>query len=391
MHLAIVTPYPPAITGIGQYGYHVSKVLVRTGAFERVTLLTSRAAGAASFDPVEGLEIERVWEPDRLDAGWRIVARLRQLKPDLVWYNLGVSAFGRSALANIISLHGPAVTRNLGFPSVITLHEMVETANLRALRAPGGPLARLGARWITFIATRADVVCVTLHRNAEFLARRWPRLPIVHIVNGGYDQPEWLAEPECSDLLIFTTFAPFKGLELLLETFARLRSDYPDLRLTIAGAEHPRWPGYLNRVQREYSDLPSVHWLGSLPESGLREIFLQAAIVVLPYTATTGSSSVLSRAASWGRVVVVSDLPELRAAADEAGLQAEYFRSGDQQALIQALDRLLSDPKRRLAIARHNFRAISHYTPDATAKAYLHAFDLALTTRHYQGQVATLE
>ena len=32
MHLAIVSPFPPNITGIGQYGYRVSGALARSGA-----------------------------------------------------------------------------------------------------------------------------------------------------------------------------------------------------------------------------------------------------------------------------------------------------------------------------------------------------------------------
>src|SRR3972149_5411351 len=56
MHLAIVSPYPPNITGIGQYGYYVSRLLAQSGVFHRITVLTG--ASVADAVPVSAYHPE---------------------------------------------------------------------------------------------------------------------------------------------------------------------------------------------------------------------------------------------------------------------------------------------------------------------------------------------
>jgi glycosyltransferase involved in cell wall biosynthesis len=180
-------------------------------------------------------------------------------------------------------------------------------------------------------------------------------------------------------LLFFSSLAPFKGLELLFSAFALLQFRYPALRLTIAGAAHPRFPGYAESLRREYGALPGVRWLGQVPESRLRELFAQAQIVVLPYLASTGSSSVLLQAAMWNRPIVASDLLETQAVVEESGLEVEYFASRDRHSLAEAIQSLLDSAMRRQAQTEHNYKAIQRSRPEATCHAYLQAFNLALS------------
>ena len=382
IHLVIVTPFPPTTSGIGQYGYHVSSALARSGVFERITLLTEVAPNTPPFEHQRQIRVERLWQPNALDTGWKIAARLRHLDPDLVWFNLGASVFGRSPAANVSGLLSPALCRTAGLPSVVTMHEVVEQADLRTLDAPGGRLAMWGARLIGFLTTRADVVCVTLRRHAEWLAARNPESRLLHIPTGLYEPPELLASSGDPELLILGYFAPFKGLELLLGVFRDLHRRSPSLRLTIAGVENPRFPGYMRRVQHAFGEHPAVRWLGYVPETELRCIFARATIVVLPYLATTGASSVLYRAAGWGRPIVATDLPELQASAEEERLWIEFFPKGDAASLAATLERLLADPELRAEQAQHNYFTVGRHLMLAdTCRAYLNAFDLALATR----------
>jgi hypothetical protein len=96
MHLTIVSPFPPAITGIGQYGYHVTRALANSGSFSRVTVLAGAAMSAGAEHPNHlGLtEIDYCWTPGQINARQIIVSSVKQLNPDLVWFNLGVSVFG---------------------------------------------------------------------------------------------------------------------------------------------------------------------------------------------------------------------------------------------------------------------------------------------------------
>jgi phosphatidylinositol alpha-mannosyltransferase len=96
--------------------------------------------------------------------------------------------------------------------------------------------------------------------------------------------------------------------------------------------------------------------------------------VALPYTATTGASSVLHRAAAYGRPVVTSDLPDTRAVTEEEGLMVDYVPPADPDALAQALIRLLGDPERRAALARHNLSVMRAMSPERICARYADLF-----------------
>ncbi len=381
MHLAIVTPFPPGVTGIGQYGYHTSRLLAQSGLFTRISVLTGRPKVSGVVEMPAPVQIEYAWEPERIDAAWSIILRLREAKPDLVWFNLGASIFGRSPLANLSGFCAPAWARKLGFPTIVTLHELVELADLQALNAPGGPLALYGARLLTQVALQTDVLCLTMRRYTEWLSKHRPALRYAHIPIGAYHPPEILAESGARELLFFTTLAPFKGLETLLDAFQRLRASYPDLSLTIAGAQHARFPAYARRLRQTVEGIPGIRWLGEVPEEHVRELFRCAQIVVLPYTASTGSSSVLYQAATWGRVIVASDLPEICAIAHESSLDINLFQCGDAASLAAQIKAQLDSPVQRRKQVDNNFAAIQRNRPEDICHAYLRAFNVALETR----------
>ncbi len=380
MHLAIVSPYPPHITGIGQYGYHVSRILAQSGSFSRITVLTGTSGEPFRSDPPGPIQVRSVWHPNRCDVGLRIKSFLEKTGPDLVWFNLGASAFGRSPLANLSGFLSPEWVHRLGIPTVVMLHELPELSDLRALKAPGGPLAVYGATLLTRLAFRADVVCLTLRRYVEWLSRQIPRLPCVHIPIGAYHQPELLEESVHPELLFFTTLAPYKGLELLLEAYASIKAEIPDLRLSVAGTEHARFPGYARMLRQTYQGLTGVRWLGQVPEGRVRDLFRQSQIVVLPYRASTGSSSVLFQSAMWGRPVVASDLPETRAVVEENGLQVSFFKCGNVEDLVRSLKALISHPEYRRNQVAHNLAVIQRNRPEETCRAFLNAFNIALAS-----------
>jgi glycosyltransferase involved in cell wall biosynthesis len=199
-----------------------------------------------------------------------------------------------------------------------------------------------------------------------------------HIPIGAYHEPELLADSDSQELLFFTTLAPFKGLELLLAAFQQLHSEYPKLQLTIAGAEHVRFPHYSKHLKDRFGDMEGVKWLGQVAEDRVIELFRQAQIVVLPYSASTGSSSVLYQAATWGRAVVASDLGEIMKLANESNLNIEFFKSGDVSSLCNSLRAMLSSREKRKKQAAYNFNIIQRTRPSETSKRYFQAFDQAL-------------
>ena len=95
MHLVIVSPFPPSITGIGQYGYHLTRALASSGLFSRLTVLAGSSHGQHRQVPNHlGItEIDYCWQLDSIKARKAILSRIRQLNPDLIWFNLGASIF----------------------------------------------------------------------------------------------------------------------------------------------------------------------------------------------------------------------------------------------------------------------------------------------------------
>jgi glycosyltransferase involved in cell wall biosynthesis len=376
MHLTIVSPFPPTITGIGQYGYHVTRALARSGMFSRITVLAGSLNQGVTPNHLGLTEVEYCWGPGLLNAPQAILSRVRRLSPDLVWFNLGASVFGKSPWLNVSGLLTPMLTQRMGYPTVVTLHELIELADLRALDAPGGAFAPLGARLLTRIATQADVTCMTMRNYADLLAAR--QIDSAHIPIGAYHEPHLLDESDSQELLFFTTLAPFKGLELLLDAFLILRAEYPRLQLTIAGSEHARFPNYSHELRKHFNGTHGIHWLGQVPEDNVMDLFERAQIVVLPYTASTGSSSVLYQAATWGRPVVASDLKEIQELIHESNLLVEFFKSGDVDSLCNSIRALLNSPEKRHAQTKHNFNSIQHARPEATCRKYIEVFNYAL-------------
>jgi glycosyltransferase involved in cell wall biosynthesis len=385
MHLTIVSPFPPAITGIGQYGYHITKAIEDSGLFSRITVLAGSKTQNGVSSAFKQAEIDYCWQPDQFQARKIILSRLQQLQPDLVWFNLGASVFGKSPLVNVSGLLTPMQTRQLGFPTVVTLHELVEQADLRALNAPGGILAPWGARFLTELATQADHVCLTMNHYVEWLSARGVNCS--HIPIGSYQAAEQLKETEKQSLLFFTTLAPFKGLELLLQAFQELKAEFPNLSLTIAGAEHARFPTYAEELRKQCTNVTGIRWLGQVSEEKVKSLFEQATIVVLPYTASTGSSSVLYQSATWGRAIVASDLKEHVYIAGENDLQINFFKNGSIRSLKESIHSLLTSQELRTRQIEYNFNAIQKLTPRETCKHYVHAFNRALERSRSQKRI----
>jgi glycosyltransferase involved in cell wall biosynthesis len=387
MHLVIVSPFPPAITGIGQYGYHITRAIANSGTFSRVTVLAGSAINGEHPNHLGPTEIEYCWKPGQSNAGQAILSRVNQLKPDLIWFNLRMGMFGESIWLSASNLITPMLAKWMGYPTVVTFHEMIELSDFRALKAPGGILAPLGANLVTNIVTQADVVCLTMQKHIDWFAKKRPHIDCVHIPLGSYHEPVLLDEYDKAELLLFNVLAPFKGVELLLEAFQSLKMEYPNLELTIAGEEHPRFPGYVQALKERFKSVQGVKWLGQIPDDEVLELFRRSQIVVLPYTATTGASSVLYQAASYGRAVVASDLEEIRALTAESNFQVEFFESGNVEGLRAAIETLLVSSSHRLKQVENNFRAIQNARLETTCHLYLQTFNRALEKRQHHKRI----
>ncbi|GBD09930.1 D-inositol-3-phosphate glycosyltransferase [Candidatus Thermoflexus japonica] len=366
MDLAVITPFPPPLTGIRLYGLHLCQAMARTGHPARIVILTEtsdRSREREVYPPC--LEIHRTWRGDHPAAGFQLLRGLKRVGLRRVWVNFGFSTFGTSPVALFSTLVGLTVAARQGWAMLITAHEA-------SLIDPDAtePLSRMLLtlfRWLIHLG----VIAVPLRADLERLRACFPEASMVHIPHGSFYPPRALPEPENHSLLFFGSLAPYKGLATLLDAFQRLRERHPTLTLEIAGAEHPRFPNYGSHLRAACAHLPGIRWRGPVPEEEVEWIFARNTLVLLPYRQATGSSSVIYRAAAWGRPFVSSDLPALRATADEAGLAGNWVPPGDPEALARAIDHLLREASLREQQRQQNLRAIASCTMDRIAKAYL--------------------
>jgi glycosyltransferase involved in cell wall biosynthesis len=123
-------------------------------------------------------------------------------------------------------------------------------------------------------------------------------------------------------------------------------------------------------MRQRVNSTPHIEWRKALSETELRGLFARASVVALPYLATTGASSVVHRAAAWGRPLIVSDLPDFRAIAREEGLLMDYVPPADPPALAAAILGLLANPERQAALAQHNVQTMRAMSLHATGARY---------------------
>jgi glycosyltransferase involved in cell wall biosynthesis len=358
------------VAGVADYGAHLVDELSRDAQVDALTVLADRVAGAPEDERRGRLEIHRVWERGRGDTGLRLARAITRSRPDVVWFNLGLTMFGAGPKA-ASGMLAPLMTRALGCRSVLTLHELPALADLACLGLDG-LCGKLAGAACTRLLLGADEVVVTLERYRRYLAARCGAENVTHIPHGTWERPEREDEPERATVLVFGTFGPHKDPGLVAQAVAQLRRSGPGLRLVVAGADHPRYPGFMARCGARYG--LGADWVGYVPREELGSLFARATVVVVPAEASTGSSGVIHRAVGRGRAVLVSDLPDFRALAEEEGLRFAWFNPGDVSDLARALGALLDDRARRNALVAHNLAALARVGPASTADAYLTVF-----------------
>ncbi len=378
MRIAVVSSFPPTIGGIADYGKHMALHLKGDPRVEDLTVLADQAPGSPRIQRVAGVHVLRVWRRDGAGTGPALLRAVTTLRPDVVWFNLGLTMFGTRPIAAISGLIAPLSTALLGYRTVVTLHELPALANLAALGLRTAA-ARLGAAVVPRLVLSADTVVVTLDRYRRFLVERYGAANIRRIPHGAYGPPEAPGEPEQETALVFGTFGPHKEPGLVAEAVASLRRTRPGLRLVVAGTDHPRYPGFMSAYCARHGLDGS--WVGYVPAERLGALFARATVVVVPSVASTGSSGVIYRAISHGRAVLASDLLDHRGLAQDEDLKLAWFAPGDPIGLSGALDALLRDPERRRLVTRHNLETVKRLAPDRIVDAYLAAFDERHTDR----------
>jgi glycosyltransferase involved in cell wall biosynthesis len=171
----------------------------------------------------------------------------------------------------------------------------------------------------------------------------WERLHIIHCgVDPAMYQPRTHQNP-ARRLLFAGRLAAVKGLAVLLEAFAKLHSQFPDIQLTVAGDGPDRLS--LQAQAKIFGLRDSVEFLGYQSQDQIRQLLAQTDVFVMSSFAE-GVPVVLMEAMAAGVPVVatrIAGVPELV----EDGVSGFLTPPGDAQSTAEKISILLGDAELR--------------------------------------------
>ncbi len=363
MHVAVVTTYPPSDKTLNEYGAHLVGALATKPEIARLTVLHDETDADAATVP-DGVAAVPAWSFGSWWSTWRIIRAVRRERPDVVFFNLQFATFGDGRVSAALGLFAPLAVRLAGVPTVVLLHNLVDTVDLEQAgftsnRALAAVYRRIG-RAMTRIVLGANQVAVTIPAYADILSERYGADNVYLAPHGTFDEPtdDFALEPGPRRILAFGKFGTYKRVDDLIAAYRLLlEAGFVDLELVIAGTDAANTPGYLDGVREQHRDLDGLVFTGYVPEDDVERIFRCSTVVAFPYTATTGSSGPLHQAGSFGRAAVLPAIGDFIEVIDEEGFTGETFEPGDEMSLAGAIARLLEDDVRREAIARQNASA----------------------------------
>lgn len=384
MKVAIVSPYPPSKCTLNEYGYHLVNHFRQNQATEEIVLIADQLPEGQNYDlDVQGASValQPVWKFNHWLNFWFILKAVRQTKPDVVLFNIQFLSFGDKKIPAALGLLTPWLTKLFGFPSVVLLHNIMEEVDLKTAGITANPLLGSIFRFIGSLLTRlvlkADLVAVTIAKYVEILEKKYKVSNVALIPHGSFEMPAMpsFELPEGpKKVMTFGKFGTYKKVEMMIEAveIVRQRSQVP-IEIVIAGTDSPNKKGHLAEVQQQYAHVPDLVFTGYVPEEYVPTVFNESAVVVFPYTSTTGSSGVLHQAGSYGKAVILPNIGDLGQLIQEEGYAGELFEPDNAASLANAIQKVVENDEHRQDLGIKNyFAAVSLPMADIVEWYYLH-------------------
>jgi glycosyltransferase involved in cell wall biosynthesis len=379
MKICLVSTFPPSQGGLSEYGLHLAEEL-RCNPFISLTILADRIDTNES--ELDGFSVQRCWSFDDPLSPIRILKALNQCKPDVVWFNLLFSTFGRNPLNAFLGLLTPLMARLSGRYTHLTLHHLMDTVDLNDAGVKHPRAYRLAGSLATRILLLSNSVSVLMPGYRKILYEKYGR-DNVHLRSHGVltRKPEYPDFSRRGDpqhrILAFGKWGTYKRLELLLESFKSVAKALPGTKLVIAGGDHPQAAGYVESVKEQYAGNPSIEFTGYVHEDQLPDLFQRSSVAVMPYSSSTGCSGVAHLACAYGVPIVCADLPDFRQMGEGEELAIEFYKSGSAPDLANCLVNLLTNPEKQQTMAVQNFATALRMTMPTIVQKYLRHFELA--------------
>ncbi|GGX24264.1 glycosyltransferase [Aquimarina muelleri] len=385
MKLAIVTAYPPSKVTLNEYAYHLVKHFRQHADISELILLTDVSPKDADISFTEkgcNIVVKQCWKFNSYNNIFSVMKAVNQTKPDAILFNLQFMKFGDKKIAAALGLLLPkrCVLKNI--PTIVLLHNIMEQVDLENSGFTKNKILQkiytgIGTMLTQFILS-ADMVAVTIDKYVHILKEKYTATNVVQIPHGTFEIPE---EPIYTlpegplQIMTFGKFGTYKKVEIMIEAVEKIRSrTNTNLEIVIAGTDNPNVIGYLQSMKEKYANVPQLTFTGYVEEVDVPRIFTESAMVVFPYTSTTGSSGVLHQAGSYGKAVVMPDLGDLSLLVDEEGYKGEFFDPESVDSLANAIEKIVLDPEYRIALGKANYKAATALPMSKITDMYIQQF-----------------
>src|SRR3989338_2572482 len=238
---------------------------------------------------------------------------------------------------DIVHFHalGPSLfsflPRLVGKKTVVTVH------GLDWKRKKWGYFARLFLKLCEYSAIFFPNKTITISRALKDYFEDKFKKEILYIANGaniylGYTDRETNGKAE-RYILFVGRLVPEKGIHYLIKAFNELKTN---MKLIIVGESSftDKYVSYLRSISGK-----DIKFLGFVQEQGLRQLYKNAYLFVLP-SEVEGLSVSLLEAMGYGKCAFVSGIPECREVIENCGVS---FRSGDYLDLKNRLQYLIDN------------------------------------------------
>ena len=385
MKLAIVTAYPPSKVTLNEYAYHLVKHFRQKESITEIVLFTDKTEGVKDIVFTEAgckITVKECWSFNSYANIISVTKAINQTQPDAVLFNLQFMKFGDNKIAAALGLMLPLVCKLKKIPNIVLLHNILEEVDLGSAGFTSNKLLQKVYGFIGTTLTRlilqADTVALTMQKYVDILEDKYKAKNVMLIPHGTFEipeEPDYSIPTEPMQIMTFGKFGTYKKVEGMIEAVEIVRQATGlDLEVVIAGTDNPNVPGYLAKAQEDYKHVPQVRFTGYVEEYEVPTLFNESAVVVFPYTSTTGSSGVLHQAGSYGKAVVMPDLGDLALLVKDEGYQGEFFDPTSVDSLALAIQRIVTNDSYRNELGRINYKAATAHPMSRITDMYISTF-----------------
>jgi glycosyltransferase involved in cell wall biosynthesis len=249
-----------------------------------------------------------------------------------------------------------------GIPILGTIHHPITVDREIDMAAATTTFKRFGARrFYAFTKMQSRVAqrlprIMTVSENsfADIVRTHGVDPDKMRVVNVGVDPELFRPLPHVQRVpgRLMTTSSsdvPMKGLVHLLEAVAKLRTERPEVQLTVIGKPTP--DGAVARAITRFGIEDAVHFVSGVSDERIVELYAEAEIAVVP-SLYEGFSLPAIEAMAAGAPVVATTGGAIPEVVGRDGTTAALVPPGDAGALAHAIGELLDDPARRESIGR---------------------------------------